>query len=786
MTATRKPLLLAVLVLTGCGKLADDWFCAAEGCAWKEGEWARVAALANPGDPPPDSSNALLQDPIAPIIGQALFFDTAFSGTATEVDAIKRPSPPARVPKGQPLGISCATCHDLARAGVDTTSVPGHVSVGAGWTDVNALPVVNSAYRPVVFWNGRADSLWALNVVVAESSTTMNGNRLRTAHRLVDGYFKPGLWQLTEVLRQELERLLGRPFDCIAFAAALADVQTMPPDGKPGAMAGCQPGEPSEPFGDAFDCLTPDQQKLVTAILVIWAKAIAAYEQRLTSVDSRFDAFVSAGPSSDAIPAAAKRGARLFVGKGACIDCHSGPQLTDELFHNIGVPQTGTAVPRTADCPQGSGACDCSENHENRPCAPWGAYDGLAKLKASKWLRSSAWSDDPSDETRNDYVMRAQSEDLKGAWRTPSLRNVALTAPYMHDGRYATLEDVIWHYNTGGRSAGPEQIGTPAAEIKPLLLTDGEQADLVAFLETLTGSALPSGLTTAPALPVGGPAPWCREAPPPRPPPACVGTPPASPLITDFNDAMTSGDRILFGTPPNIPGASFAYAAPGLMPPALSLGPGANATPGLRVVVHTGVPTDPGNGWFGFGLSFAVCVDATLYDSVRFTISGDLGNCRIRFAVASSENVSRDDDPLGSCTQPSCFPPSTPFDGAIGTLTFPFYGATFTGNPNVIDPKAFVGVHWQMDASFAGGCDASFTIDDIQFVNTRGGPPPNTGAGGGGGGGGGPPPPGGAGGAGGSAAAGAGGVTSGPGTAGRGTGGMSGGPDAGAAGTPSP
>ena len=80
------------------------------------------------------------------------------------MDAIKRASPPARAPKGQPLGISCATCHDLARAGVDTTSVPGHVSVGAGWTDVNALPVVNSAYRPVVFWNGRADSLWALNV----------------------------------------------------------------------------------------------------------------------------------------------------------------------------------------------------------------------------------------------------------------------------------------------------------------------------------------------------------------------------------------------------------------------------------------------------------------------------------------------------------------------------------------------------------------------------------------------------------------------------------------------
>ena len=70
------------------------------------------------------------------------------------------------------------TCHDLERGGADVSSSPGHVSVGAGWTDVNALSVLNSAYRQVVFWNGRADSLWALNAVVAESSTTLNGNRL--------------------------------------------------------------------------------------------------------------------------------------------------------------------------------------------------------------------------------------------------------------------------------------------------------------------------------------------------------------------------------------------------------------------------------------------------------------------------------------------------------------------------------------------------------------------------------------------------------------------------------
>src|SRR5215510_4282188 len=137
MISTRKPLWLIPLALAGCGKFADDLFCAPEGCAWGEGEWQRVASLANPGPPPPDPTNEFVGNPAAELLGQAFFFDPAFSGLPTEVDAINRPSPPARTPKCQPLGISCATCHDLSRAGVDTSSVPGHVSVGAGWTDVN-------------------------------------------------------------------------------------------------------------------------------------------------------------------------------------------------------------------------------------------------------------------------------------------------------------------------------------------------------------------------------------------------------------------------------------------------------------------------------------------------------------------------------------------------------------------------------------------------------------------------------------------------------------------------
>jgi cytochrome c peroxidase len=90
------------------------------------------------------------------------------------------------------------------------------------------------------------------------------------------------------------------------------------------------------------------------------------------------------------------------------------------------------------------------------------------------------------------------TERMKGAWRTPSLRNVAMTAPYMHDGRYATLEEVIAHYNRGG---DPDAVGQRDVRIKPLRLTDGEQADLAAFLRTLTGPPLDPSLARAPALP---------------------------------------------------------------------------------------------------------------------------------------------------------------------------------------------------------------------------------------------------------------------------------------------
>jgi cytochrome c peroxidase len=519
---------LALLVTSaGCGSAADALFCDAAGCGFSDLEWSRLSALTNPGPVPLNPTNGVWGNEFANQLGKWFFQDTRFSGVATQVDAIGRPSSAARAPKGQPLNISCASCHDLGHMGIDVASTPGNVSSGAGFTDVNALSVVNSGYQHLYFWNGRADSSWALNFAVAESGTTMNGNRLQTAHVIADSYrtqYNTVFGPLNQAMpippvqtSCEISALLitsgpqagqcmGCPTDICrpvndANGLFVGCFPRFPLQGKPGKKIGCQPGDPTEPWGDAFDCMDPADQAAVTRVLANWAMAIESYEARLTNVEGTpFDAWIAAGAKSTYVSESARRGAQLFVTKASCVDCHNGPMLTDNQFHNIGVAQVGPDVPTLADCPAGSAGCDCSSD-TSTTCLPWGQFTGLAKLKAApKTQRTGLWSDDVTDTSHVADVNATLTQDMKGAWRTPSLRNVAATAPYMHDGRYATLEEVIDHYDKGG---DPDPVGTPDVRIRPLALTDGEKADLLSFLQTLTGPPLkPEDTTFGPMDPL--------------------------------------------------------------------------------------------------------------------------------------------------------------------------------------------------------------------------------------------------------------------------------------------
>jgi cytochrome c peroxidase len=524
----------------GCGRWVDDLACHDEGCRYTGAEWQRVQSLTGLGDPPVDTSNGLLQGVLArpdPVqdkvvqLGWWLYYDTDLSGVATWKDMLGRPTATTRASVLAPndrIKAACATCHDPEQGGGDVTSVPRHVSVGAGWYDVNGQQTLNVGHYRYLYWNGRADSLWAQAAQVMESPVSVNGDRLSIVNTVRTKYARDfadllDAWDLpvaTDPSRCRIEDC-SQP-ECHRFISAGTEVcrPTIPPRGKRGGRVGCQWGSADEPFGDEFDCMRPEDQLRVTRAYVAIAKAIATYEWFLTSVDSDFDRYVQEGPTSTALSPEAQRGLKLFVGRASCIDCHRTPLLSDGEFHNIGVPQTGAGVPTVPDCLRREtlAACDCVTG---RKCLPWGACEGVqrfndrprvypsgstyadggtagtasescvalppgpeptdgqgARLSSFEFSRNSPFSDD------NTALAPPALAVVRGAWRTPSLRDVALTGPYMHDGAFASLADVVWHYDQG---VAANDIGPVAAEIKPLRLSARERADLVAFLQSLTG-----------------------------------------------------------------------------------------------------------------------------------------------------------------------------------------------------------------------------------------------------------------------------------------------------------
>jgi cytochrome c peroxidase len=327
--------------------------------------------------------------------------------------------------------------------------MPSATSLGANYTPRNAPTVINAAYSPLwQFWDGRVDSLWSQALAPPEGVNEEATSRLAIAHFLAAHYAAP-------------------------YAAAfgplpdLSDVSRFPPQGKPGDQA--------------WIAMTAADQNTVDTIYANYGKAIEAYERRLVSTafePSALDQFLAGG---DTLSDAAIAGAQIFIGRGGCQECHRGPLFSDFQFHNIGVPQEGDHAPATDE----------------------GRYNGIQTLmKDTTFARTGSFSDDP---TATDTIgLTADAEDV-GRFKTPSLRNVSKTAPYMHDGAYGDLWAVVNHYNFGG------ETGTYAGEkdpaINPLLLSNDDLSNLIEFLQSLEDGPpqptadFPEGLTTPPTLP---------------------------------------------------------------------------------------------------------------------------------------------------------------------------------------------------------------------------------------------------------------------------------------------
>jgi cytochrome c peroxidase len=187
-----------------------------------------------------------------------------------------------------------------------------------------------------------------------------------------------------------------------------------------------------------------------------------------------------------AMSASAKNGAKLFVGKAACNACHTGPTFTDNLFHNTGVEQ---AAP-VAGAPQAV-VDELAKGDDGR-------FLDVTKVLSSPFKGDGEYTDDAAAGAEK-LAGVAQDEADKGKFRTKGLRQVAESSTYQHNGSLVTLEEVVHFYNVGGAASGFS--GTKDPKIKPLNLTSEEEADLVAFLKTLTGDPVPAALgedTSAP------------------------------------------------------------------------------------------------------------------------------------------------------------------------------------------------------------------------------------------------------------------------------------------------
>lgn len=213
--------------------------------------------------------------------------------------------------------------------------------------------------------------------------------------------------------------------------------------------------------------------------LVNAAKALAAYQETFVTAKTPFDHFRDAliegnREQGGSYPLAAQRGLKIFVGKGQCSLCHFGPQFTNNEFGDIGIPFFA-----------GKGIIDK------------GRYGGIQKLKTSPYSLQGPHSDDQTKTTATKTSHLFLQDRNFGEFKIPSLRNVAETAPYMHNGSLATLEDVVRHYS----EIDEERLHVDGEKIlKPLHLTSREQADLVAFLKSLSAP-----LQTPLRKPVGEP-----------------------------------------------------------------------------------------------------------------------------------------------------------------------------------------------------------------------------------------------------------------------------------------
>jgi cytochrome c peroxidase len=347
--------------------------------------------------------------------------------------------------------VACATCHIPTNNFTDSRPL----AQALGTTRRHTPAIAGTAYYPWLFWDGRADSQWAQALTPMEEAVEHGGSRTQYAHLIFDD----------QSYHAAYEAIFGPLPD-------LSDEGRFPP--------GAGPVEDPQ-LAAAWEAMDPADRQTINQIYANIGKSIAAYERRIMPGPSSFDAYVAALLAQDETAMAAAldedevAGLRLFIGRGNCTRCHNGPLLTNMGFHSAGVPDPQGMPPDI------------------------GRFAGVQLALMSEFNCLGPYSDAESapgvDSCQELRFAKTMSPELMAAFKVPSLRNVALTAPYMHAGQFANLAEVLAHYNEAPTGLGP----TAHTDLVPLGLTAVELAQLEAFLGSLSAPLdVPPELLIAP------------------------------------------------------------------------------------------------------------------------------------------------------------------------------------------------------------------------------------------------------------------------------------------------
>jgi cytochrome c peroxidase len=346
--------------------------------------------------------------------------------------------------------VSCATCHDPAQGWSDGLKL----SEGISGVERHSMPLFNTANNRWFFWDGRCDTQWCQALQPLEDSTEMGSNRLAVGHHLANN----------ESLSNAYRQTFGE----------LPDMSSWPSDGRPVT------DEPDHPDTVAWMTMTPEAQTAANVLFANVGKAIAAFERKIVSRDSAYDRFaktllVDGETNEDHMSKSAIRGLQLFIGNAKCHFCHAGPGFTNREFANIGLGE-----------------------RQWLSSGDQGRLTGIMSLLENTFRADGPYSDSAESGVEK-LAHLSTSGEQQGQFKVPSLRSVALTAPYMHGGHFDDLEQVVRHYSEV--SEYPE-FGHREDLLLDLSMDDQQIADVVAFLEALTGAPLSETWRSQPESPL--------------------------------------------------------------------------------------------------------------------------------------------------------------------------------------------------------------------------------------------------------------------------------------------